>query len=126
KSAKTLDKADERLRGFAVGIAEGVQAVRTLPLTAKSLYKNIEKLDAGFAAGGGCTGCGLCQKICPVKNIRLENGRPKWLGQCERCVACISWCPSKAIDYGSKTQERRRYRNPRVKAEDLASRGQDE
>ncbi len=23
-------------------------------------------------------GCGLCEKVCPVDNIRLENGRPQW------------------------------------------------
>jgi len=119
KCAGTLARADERFKKIAAGIAAGTRSVRSFPLTAGNLYKNIEKLDAGFAAGEGCTGCGLCERLCPVGNIKLENGRPVWQRRCERCVACISWCPAKAIDYNDKTKDRRRYQNPRVGAEEL-------
>jgi len=49
----------------------------------------------------------------------LENGKPEWQRHCEHCVACISWCPEKAINYGNKTQDRRRYRNPLVTVEEF-------
>jgi len=39
------------------------------------------------------------------------------------CVACINLCPSKATNYGGKTQNRRRYRNPRISADELARQG---
>ena len=39
--------------------------------------------------------------------------------ECERCVACISWCPEKAIDFARKTKGRRRYNNPNVKLKDI-------
>jgi len=123
KGGKSLGKADECLRVIVSEITAGVQAVKKFPLTAKNLYRNIEALDAAFAASDACTGCGLCERICPVRNIRLENGKPAWLHHCEHCVACISWCPAKAIDYGSKTQNRRRYRNPRIKADELTRQG---
>ena len=119
KSMKALDKTDERLRKIAAEIKEGTKSVKTLPVTANNLYKNIEKLDAGFTVSDSCTGCGRCEKICPVKNIRLDNGKPIWLNHCEHCIACISWCPAKAINYGSKTQSRRRYCNPRIQADEL-------
>lgn len=122
KSEKSLSNADKRLSSFAAEITAGTLSVKTLPITAKSLYNDIEKLDAGFTASDKCTGCRLCERICPVKNIQLENGKPEWLHRCERCVACISWCPVKAIDYGEHTQSRRRYCNPHVKAEDLTRR----
>ena len=119
KKAKMLDKAEEHLRVIAREITGRMQSVRSLPVTANNLYNDVEKLDAAFAVNGECTGCGLCEKICPVRNIKLENGKPEWQHWCEHCVACISWCPAKAIDYGSKTKNRRRYRNPRVTAEEF-------
>ena len=120
KKAKSLDKTDGRMRAFAAEISAGAHLVKSLPITTNKLYKDIEMLDAAFAANGECTSCGLCEKICPVRNIELENGRPVWRRHCEHCVACISWCPSKAINYGNKTQNRRRYRNPRINVEELA------
>jgi ferredoxin len=47
---------------------------------------------------GRCTKCGLCVKICPVKNIALENNYPVFSGKkCQLCMRCISYCPSRAI-----------------------------
>lgn len=44
-----------------------------------------------------CIGCGLCVSKCPMKNIRIENGKAVALGQCTMCYRCISHCPKKAI-----------------------------
>ena len=120
-SGAKLDKMDARLAGFAADIAARKQSVRFIPGALNTLYKEIEGLDAGFAAKDSCTGCGQCARICPVGNIRLESGKPVWLHHCEHCVACISWCPARAIDYGAGTAGRRRYRNPRISAEDMAT-----
>jgi len=119
KSAKKKLKADERINEIAADISAGKKLIKKLPITADSLYKNVETLDAGFAASEACTGCGLCESVCPVKNIKMESGRPTWFRRCERCVACISWCPAKAINYGKKTKARRRYRNPGVSADEF-------
>ncbi|MCB4792760.1 MAG: EFR1 family ferrodoxin [Elusimicrobia bacterium] len=66
-----------------------------------------------------CTKCGLCEKICPVKNIRLDQGKPVWDKRCEQCLACIQWCPVEAIQFGKSTETRKRYRHPEIKVEDL-------
>jgi len=125
---KTLKKADRRLLKFAAEISAGVVSVKAIPVTANRLYKNIEALDAAFTVNADCTGCGLCERLCPVANIRVcldpsqpGNGKPKWLHHCEHCVACISWCPVRAINYGDRTQSRRRYRNPQIRAEELVA-----
>ncbi len=116
----TLDKADRRVLRFARDISAGARYVRPLPLTSDNLYKNIESLDAAFRVSDACTGCGLCEKLCPVKNIRLQGeGRAEWLHHCEHCMACISWCPVRAIDYGEKTKPWRRYHNPRIQVQEL-------
>jgi len=93
KVGRLLDKNDARLKEFAAEIAAERQSVSKIPLVLNSMYKNIEALDVKFAVKDNCTSCGLCEKICPVRNIRLENGKPEWLHRCEHCVACISWCP---------------------------------
>lgn len=74
---------------------------------AKRAYRN-------FTVEEGCTGCGLCAKVCPQKNIRLEGGRPVWGKTCASCMACIHWCPVQAIQYGKKTKSFGRYHNPNI------------
>jgi NAD-dependent dihydropyrimidine dehydrogenase PreA subunit/flavodoxin len=56
-----------------------------------------------------CIGCSICEKVCPLNNIKMENNRPKWSNTCCHCTACINKCPKKAIEYGKKTQGKNRY-----------------
>lgn len=65
--------------------------------------------DKKFFAEESCTGCGLCAKKCPEKNITMENNRPKWLRHCVKCLSCIHRCPARAIQYGDVTQDMGRY-----------------
>lgn len=45
-----------------------------------------------------CVSCGLCMKICPLKNITAdENGRPLWGRHCLLCLYCEMKCPTDAI-----------------------------
>ena len=118
-SGTKLDKLNNKIDSIIAEIMAGKVTVKSLPVTASNLYRDIDKLDAMFNVSGVCTGCGQCEKICPVGNIRMSNGKPEWLHHCEHCVACISWCPAKAINYGDRTQTRRRYRNPQIKANEL-------
>ncbi|MCL2698356.1 MAG: EFR1 family ferrodoxin [Oscillospiraceae bacterium] len=119
KAHKCNEKADKRIKVTANEIRAKKDSVRKGFLTTNTLYKNIESLDAAFFADDNCSGCGQCEKICPVKNIKLVNKRPEWQHHCEHCVTCIHWCPKEAIQYGSKTKKRRRYRNPKIKLSDL-------
>lgn len=65
--------------------------------------------DKKFYATDKCIECGLCSKVCVLNNISCENGRPKWLRTCTHCCACISKCPTGAIEYGNKTAGKDRY-----------------
>ena len=122
KGEQMQEKTNQRLSGFATDIKNMKQSVKSFPIILRTHFKNIEKLDAPFTAGDNCTGCGQCQKLCPVRNIQLEGGKPQWLHHCELCVACISWCPARAIEYGEKTKPRRRYRNPHIAISELMRR----
>lgn len=68
--------------------------------------------DKKFKALDKCTGCGVCEKNCPTKNISLKNGKPKWNKKCIHCMACICKCPQEAIEYGKKSVGKPRYKCP--------------
>lgn len=68
-----------------------------------------------FYATDECISCGICFKVCPLKNIEMVEGKPKWNKKCCHCSACINRCPKKAIEYGNKTQDKNRYVAPRFK-----------
>jgi ferredoxin len=79
----------------------------------------IHKMDSKFWADAKCDGCGICAKVCPVKNITMENGKPHWRHYCEQCLACLQWCPKEAIQYGQATQKRKRYHHPSISLVDV-------
>ena len=70
--------------------------------------------DKKFLATDKCVGCGLCAEKCPLGNIAMENGTPRWQGNCTHCMACICSCPTEAIEYGNVSKGKPRYRCPEV------------
>jgi ferredoxin len=95
------------------------------PIVNKGINK-IHTKDKFFFAKDNCIGCGVCEKICSVKNIKIKNGKPSWNNNCEQCMACIQYCPNEAIEYGKKTMGRRRYRNPNISLKEMINSGQNE
>jgi ferredoxin len=65
--------------------------------------------DKRFHVDNNCIGCGICEQVCPLQNIKMANQRPTWNHSCMQCMACIHRCPRKAIQYGNVTQKRGRY-----------------
>lgn len=66
-----------------------------------------------FYATNECINCGKCVNVCPLKNIRIENDKPKWGANCTHCMACICKCPKEAIEYGKHSQGLPRYTCPK-------------
>lgn len=87
----------------------------------KRAFSYVPKMDEKFWADEKCNSCGICEKICPAKNIVMEEGRPHWENHCEQCLACIQWCPQEAIQYGKKTIKYKRYHHPEVKLKDMVN-----
>jgi len=44
-----------------------------------------------------CIGCGICEKICPMSNIKIINGRAESGDKCTLCYRCANRCPKKAL-----------------------------
>ncbi len=59
-----------------------------------------------------CNSCGRCVKNCPMENIVMADGLPKWGAECAMCLACYHGCMSDAVEYGSATRKKGRYRGP--------------
>ena len=68
--------------------------------------------DRAFTVDDSCIGCGKCATLCPMNNIELQGGKPRWNGHCTHSMACISYCPKVAIAYGKKSRTRRIYTCP--------------
>ena len=81
------------------------------------LFNRFARSDKAFSVNGNCIHCGLCEKICPVGNIKLDEVErlPKWQGHCAMCTACLHRCPVAAIQYGKVTQGKGRYVHPEMK-----------
>lgn len=65
-----------------------------------------------FTVSDACVGCGKCEKVCPLGNIRLQNGKPVWEDCCTHCMACICGCPTGSIEYGNASKGKPRYQCP--------------
>ena len=65
--------------------------------------------DKKYISTDKCISCGKCVEVCPLKNVTLEEGRPKWNGNCTMCMACYHHCPVNAIQYGKGTEGKGQY-----------------
>jgi len=89
------------------------------PKSEASFEQSIQWMDHGFWCDQHCNNCSLCSKICPVKNIRMVEGKPVWQHRCEQCFACLQWCPVSAIQFREGTVKGKRYHHPKVKLSDI-------
>jgi formate hydrogenlyase subunit 6/NADH:ubiquinone oxidoreductase subunit I len=83
-------------------------------------HSRVHESDDLFYVDDNCTGCGVCETVCPVNNIIINDSKPEWLHDCQQCLACINYCPENAIQYGKTTLGKRRYYHPMIKPEDLS------
>ena len=116
-----LSKADETLKK----IAEEIKAEKNIfRLTGKlpriamffvhKFFIPSQKKVKGFSVNENCTGCGKCEKVCPMNIIKIQNNKPVWTkDSCACCLACLHRCPVQAINRG-KSAQNGRYINPNV------------
>jgi ferredoxin len=80
---------------------------------------DVHRRDTSFCLDETCNSCGICEKVCPVGNITLSEGKPRWQHHCQHCMACIQLCPQEAIQYGKQTKGKPRYRHPEIMIKDI-------
>lgn len=61
-------------------------------------YSNKLKIDTDR-----CIGCSKCVKLCPTKNILMQDNKAKGNDKCTVCYRCVNACPKQAITLLGKT-----------------------
>ncbi len=119
ESETIIAKADNTIRT----ISEVIKCGKALPVEKKSSFANLKSRQInpmfyslfvkakGFRVTDECISCGKCEKLCPLNNIKLSDGKPVYGESCTHCMACICGCPTEAIEYKKKTVGKPRYYN---------------
>ncbi len=121
KAKKMLRKADaalEEIGGYIEQRATGSRSTLKMKLMTKFTYPlyDVFRRTNFFRVTNKCTSCGLCERLCPDKAVKMKAGRPVWTKKkCQHCTACINNCPVKAIQFGPLTAKRGRYSITRLK-----------
>lgn len=77
--------------------------------------KNIIKVNALTVDAKKCVGCGICEQVCQLQNITLQDGKPVFGKNCGSCLGCVHWCPQSAISAGKiKVDGDKRYTHPEI------------
>ena len=123
KSERTLNRIIRRLKNNEdLTPAKSSIIGKISSRLVNAVYYPLIVKDKKFYTEDTCTGCGLCAAKCPLGNIEMvqsasgtdgtsgsSNLRPQWNGNCTHCMACISYCPAEAIEYGKISKGKRRY-----------------
>lgn len=120
---RKLENAPARIEEIASAIESGEPAEGLYKRGSGSWFKSkvinygfrrYMQGETAFRTTADCNGCGLCAQVCPEDNIKLMDGLPRWDKHCVQCLSCIHRCPRRAIEYGSITVKKGRYKNPAV------------
>ena len=115
--AQRLRAAEARLDGMSADILSGrkltarhvyfFETLITVPFN--PVWCRFKQPSKDFFATDKCIGCGKCERLCPVNNISMAEGKPVWGERCAHCMGCIANCPTLAIEYGNITQNKDKY-----------------
>ena len=126
-----LDKnEDKNIAGIVEDINNKKKMISEVTETDRAAHRqfleNISKMPADawkhlLKTGDMCTGCGICEKVCPSGSVRVENGKAVHIpDNCQTCLACAHACPMKAI--GLVVPEKNpdaRYRNGKIELSEI-------
>jgi ferredoxin/flavodoxin len=131
KNSAIRESAKPAIANFAKEVAEGNAKwpwrpafLNPFQFLAEKMFRHCGSgwLGKGFKADRNkCTRCGLCMRLCPVRNITSgKEDYPAWNNKCQQCLRCINYCPTNAIDNGRmRFLYHPIYRCPEIKAEEL-------
>jgi ferredoxin len=121
---KTIDRIAETASAGKTGVFEIYRG--TLPgiktAVIGTLFNRFGISTKGFYAEEKCTGCGICERVCCCGSITVSDGKPRWASACTQCLACVHYCPVKAVQCGPGTKNKGRYVNPNVDLKDMLKR----
>lgn len=133
-NAERLEKAPKRIEDILVKIQQQyrnyhpektVNAHLDRSYVEKTPFYGIHSIKRltfmkNFNITKACTGCGICEKVCPTKNIKIIDKKAVHGNECAACYACLHWCPEHAtlLKVPGLTN-RKQYTHPEVSVGDL-------
>ncbi|WP_026882169.1 EFR1 family ferrodoxin [Clostridium akagii] len=115
-------KIEENLMIIIKDIEAGNKYIKKGSNIMEFIRKQLEKhyntnFEKNFSVGNNCNGCKVCEKVCPVDNIKVEH-KPVFKNNCQHCLACIQNCPQKAIII-KKEKSEARFINENIKLKEI-------
>lgn len=117
-----LNKIVEQIRAHEIKIEKASWLRYKLPQTIspKKYIADTRPWDQEFTTSDSCNGCGICKNVCPVSNIKMTRLTPEFTHNCQRCMACIQYCPQQAIQVNGKTMNKPKYHHPEISIREMS------
>jgi NAD-dependent dihydropyrimidine dehydrogenase PreA subunit len=121
RKEKALLNLNQRAREISGEIAERERSIKkdqhvlywiSQVLTSRGIIQDTRSWDRDFCVDNHCGGCGICTKVCQMHNIKMKEKKPEHGHNCQRCMACIQYCPKSAICFRGKPVKKTRYFHP--------------
>lgn len=105
QSEKLICQSEEKIDQIAATLLSDPEQISFVPFKSKLMagIGHMEGLAARLFgmelhADEACSSCGLCERECPEKNIRMnKSNKPEFGLNCLMCLRCIYNCPENAI-----------------------------
>jgi NAD-dependent dihydropyrimidine dehydrogenase PreA subunit len=123
---ETSKKIEEKLEQIGMDLAHRENKLIRKGLLSKVISKGLHRIIDGLSSNYGhkhfivqdqCNGCQVCEKVCPVSNIRVAK-KPEFAHQCQMCLACIHHCPANALHLKSE-KSKTRFINQHVQLKEI-------
>jgi len=113
---------EENLLKIIKDVEIGKKYIKKSPAIMEFLRKQAGKFfnnefEKNFSVESNCNGCKVCEKVCPVDNIKVDKN-PVFKNNCQHCLACIQNCPQKAIML-KKQKSKARFINQNVTLKEI-------
>jgi len=119
-----LDSIQDIIKSRETNRKKDVDCTSHVPFVGllSSLVALTERSKDNLYCDSKCTGCGICEMVCPSQKIRMAGGKPQWQDnvKCYHCAACLNYCPEQSAQIKSQTENNGRYSHPYAAAEDIA------
>lgn len=118
-------KTDIILQNIKAGYKNDVVSFRPLSKVVSTFFRAARPLLSRlYKVNGECSGCALCEKLCPAGAINMKDTKkgtkPGFeFKLCEQCMACLNYCPSAAIQFLRLKKGKNRYHHPKVSCNDI-------